>query len=315
MKNKVLKLEVGNGLVIVVKIASKEPPFDLFPNLSDKGEYYKSNGTYFIDEHPEDLIKEFFPESKQMKNTKFKTKVVLSQTKLAWNVINEMGGKYKIARVPYVGIRSEEGDNMNMAEAFEHATFISDCFNNMNKKKEAKNEMKNENINLEVGKSYLNRKGHVIKIVGKNQDPLGTLYTYISDTNSSYQSNGKYCVDEHPEDLIKEVPMQKKEDKKEVLKLEVGKRYLNRMGEVVKIVRNERNPLHPLYPYISDKGYSYLSNGKYCSSGENKEDLIKEVTPESIGRSYTTQQVRELFYQLEHERSEYIAEWLLANGL
>ena len=80
---------------------------------------------------------EVLPESKQMKNTKFETKVVHSQTKSAWNVVNEkLGGKYKIARVPYVGIRSEEGDNMNMAEAFEHATFISDCFNNISKIKE-----------------------------------------------------------------------------------------------------------------------------------------------------------------------------------
>ena len=86
---------------------------------------------------PEKIRTPFNPESKQMKNTKFKTKVAHSQTKSAWNVVNEkLGGKYKIARVPYVGNRSEEGDNMNMAEAFEHATFISNCFNNINKIKE-----------------------------------------------------------------------------------------------------------------------------------------------------------------------------------
>ena len=37
-----------------------------------------------------------------------KTKVVHSQTKSAWNVIGtDLGGKYKIARVPYVTIDDE----------------------------------------------------------------------------------------------------------------------------------------------------------------------------------------------------------------
>jgi len=69
-----------------------------------------------------------------MKNPNIKTHVVHSQTKAAWNVIGEtLGGKYKIARVPYLTYDSDEGCQINRIEAFEHATFISWCFNNSDK--------------------------------------------------------------------------------------------------------------------------------------------------------------------------------------
>lgn len=59
------------------------------------------------------------------------TKVVHSQTKPAWNVVGtKLGRKYKIARCPYQVIQgSETLDTRERKEAFEHATFISDCFN------------------------------------------------------------------------------------------------------------------------------------------------------------------------------------------
>ena len=63
---------------------------------------------------------------------------------------------------------------------------------------------------------------------------------------------------------------------KKELKLEVGKSYVNRMGEVVKIVR--KWPYALTHPYISDKGYSHLSNGKFFCGEENEEDLIEEIT-------------------------------------
>jgi hypothetical protein len=69
--------------------------------------------------------------SKAMKNPKIKTKVVHSQTKSAWNIVGEtLGGKYKIARVPYLVFENQELSDRNRLEAFEHATFISYCFNN-----------------------------------------------------------------------------------------------------------------------------------------------------------------------------------------
>lgn len=66
-----------------------------------------------------------------LKNPKIKTKVVHSQTKAAWNIIGEnLGGKYKIARVPYLVLNDRELSDRNRIEAFEHAEFISYCFNN-----------------------------------------------------------------------------------------------------------------------------------------------------------------------------------------
>lgn len=69
-----------------------------------------------------------------MKNPKIKTRVIHSQTKAAWNVVGEkMGGKYKIARVPYVVVDNAVVSERNRIEAFEHAEFISYCFNNSDK--------------------------------------------------------------------------------------------------------------------------------------------------------------------------------------
>jgi len=65
-----------------------------------------------------------------MKDPKIKTRVVHSQTKAAWNVIGEtLGGKYKIARVPYLTLSEGKASERERVEAFEHATFISYCFN------------------------------------------------------------------------------------------------------------------------------------------------------------------------------------------
>lgn len=65
-----------------------------------------------------------------MKDPAIITKVIHSQSKSAWNVVGEkLGGKYKIARVPYVTIGDETLDTRNRIEALEHADFISWCFN------------------------------------------------------------------------------------------------------------------------------------------------------------------------------------------
>ncbi len=66
-----------------------------------------------------------------MKDPKIKTRVVHSQTKSAWNIVGEtLGGKYKIARVPYFVSDNQELSDKQRLEAFDHATFISYCFNN-----------------------------------------------------------------------------------------------------------------------------------------------------------------------------------------
>ena len=66
-----------------------------------------------------------------MKNPKIKTEIAHSQTKAAWNIIGkDPGGKYKIARIPYCVTASSEIIDKNRIEAFQHAEFISHCFNN-----------------------------------------------------------------------------------------------------------------------------------------------------------------------------------------
>lgn len=65
-----------------------------------------------------------------MKNPKIKTRVVHSQKNPAWNIVGEtLGGKYKIARIPYLVMDNQEVSNRERIEAFEHATFIAYCFN------------------------------------------------------------------------------------------------------------------------------------------------------------------------------------------
>ena len=65
-----------------------------------------------------------------MKDPNIKVKVVHSQSKPAWNIVGTtLGCKYKIAQVPYLPSDDIRLHEMNMVEAHEHASFISDCFN------------------------------------------------------------------------------------------------------------------------------------------------------------------------------------------
>ena len=68
-----------------------------------------------------------------MNNPLIKTKVVHSQTKSAWKIVGVTpGGKYKIARVPYIVNDNQKLSDKNRIEAFNHAEFISFCFNHSN---------------------------------------------------------------------------------------------------------------------------------------------------------------------------------------
>jgi hypothetical protein len=66
-----------------------------------------------------------------MENPNIEVKVVHSQSKSAWNIIGtKLGGKYKIARIPYQFAGDEELNTRYRLEAFNHAEFIAYCFNN-----------------------------------------------------------------------------------------------------------------------------------------------------------------------------------------
>lgn len=58
-----------------------------------------------------------------------------SETKAAWNIVGtEIGGKYKIAMIPYVtDSRFPEESTVNRKEAFDTAMYLTACLN----KKEA----------------------------------------------------------------------------------------------------------------------------------------------------------------------------------
>jgi len=67
-----------------------------------------------------------------MENPNISTKIKHSESKSAWNVIGtKLGGKYKIARVPYVKVEDSTFiTERNSLEAKKHAEWISFCFNN-----------------------------------------------------------------------------------------------------------------------------------------------------------------------------------------
>ena len=66
-----------------------------------------------------------------MTDPKVKTKVVHSQSNNAYNVVGTtLGAKHKIARCSYVVTGDATIDKREKDEALNHATFISQCFNN-----------------------------------------------------------------------------------------------------------------------------------------------------------------------------------------
>ena len=64
-----------------------------------------------------------------------KTKVVHSQSKNAWNIVGEeLGGKYKIARIPYSQSGDEILDTRDKYEALKIATHLSESMKTFNTK-------------------------------------------------------------------------------------------------------------------------------------------------------------------------------------
>lgn len=63
------------------------------------------------------------------------------------------------------------------------------------------------------------------------------------------------------------------------LKLEVGKKYVNRAGKVVEIVQKDEDVN---WPYVSSDGNCYKENGHFCDGTVLKEsDLIEEYIKDS----------------------------------
>ena len=62
---------------------------------------------------------------------KYDTKVIHSESKTAWNVVNtRVGGTYKLARVPYTICNTGSIDERERKRALNIARYISECLNN-----------------------------------------------------------------------------------------------------------------------------------------------------------------------------------------
>lgn len=127
-----------------------------------------------------------------------------------------------------------------------------------------------KDLRLEVGKTYKTRNGRMIVIVKKREDDK---YPFLSDTGSTYTSKGTFfCYEESSNDIVEEVVFDKKDF------IEVGKTYLNRKGEKIKIEREDTN--QTVYRFISgDKSYSDI--GHFCDK-VTEYDLIDEYVEISV---------------------------------
>lgn len=67
----------------------------------------------------------------RIESNKVIVEVVHSQSKTAWNIVNRsLGGKYKIARIPYLVVDGNEVlTTRNKSEALRHAEFIAKSIN------------------------------------------------------------------------------------------------------------------------------------------------------------------------------------------
>ena len=68
-----------------------------------------------------------------------------------------------------------------------------------------------------------------------------------------------------------------------MIKIEVGKAYLNCLGSVVYITGFELNTHRTGFDYLSDDGFWYREDGRYLESHECTGDLVKEAVQLDIG--------------------------------
>lgn len=76
------------------------------------------------------------------------------------------------------------------------------------------------------------------------------------------------------------------------MRLEVGKSYESRSGEIVRIVELKANS--NTYPYIGDNDISYMENGRYYKGNQDSRDLIEEVISITVTIPDSTPTLKEL---------------------
>ena len=138
---------------------------------------------------------------------------------------------------------------------------------------------------LELGKYYQQRNGVVVGPLGPwNPTPTGMFKNFIYHDKSlsrTWTKNGKFSLNDqdHSNDLVSEVEFKPltEQPKEEIVskpfKLEVGKYYEDREGEVSGPINAHD---HPIYSF-TDGDLIWTENGNYYEIGESDYDLIKEV--------------------------------------
>lgn len=111
-------------------------------------------------------------------------------------------------------------------------------------------------IKLEVGKTYRSREGEEVKIVRKNNK---NIFPYQGSNGKLYYEDGKwsYATEEHPKDLIEEVPEIRHtfaipDSVKEITVLQEGNRI------IVEMVPEERKEPKPGDVMINKHGSVYI---------------------------------------------------------
>lgn len=125
-------------------------------------------------------------------------------------------------------------------------------------------------IKLEVGKTYKNRRGDLVKIYQKSD--MAAVYKFEGRCNNIIQSfteEGRYLGNcECDFDLVEEVST--------VINLEVGKCYRTRDGE--RVVRIIHEGLSSRWPLFGDDDYTYTTEGIVSTDlKESERDLVCEV--------------------------------------
>lgn len=115
-----------------------------------------------------------------------------------------------------------------------------------------------ETLKLEVGKTYRNRKGKEVKIVGTNDSEL---WPFVGDNGRRYAESGSCWYSEDLDDLIEEVSETRHtfkipDDVKEVTIEQVGNRI------VVDMVPEEAKEPKPGDVMVNEKGSVYIFRGE-----------------------------------------------------
>jgi len=81
------------------------------------------------------------------------------------------------------------------------------------------------------------------------------------------------------------------------MKIELGKRYINAGGTVVKIISDIVDS--PFYDYEGCNGLSYTKKGRFSRIYITQSDLICEVN-DRLYELYLTEQISKKYFLLEH---------------